>query len=35
MYSVHLHPKWLIVMKPPMNGAIRGPVKTVSENTVI
>jgi hypothetical protein len=33
MYSVHLQPKWLSVMKPPMKGASSGPMKTVAEKT--
>lgn len=33
IYSVHLHPKLLLVTKPPMNGASSGPINTVAENT--
>lgn len=33
IYSVHLQPRYEVVMKPPMNGASKGPMKTVAENT--
>jgi hypothetical protein len=32
MYSVHLHPRYDIVRKPPIKGASIGPIKTVAEN---
>src|SRR5277367_2206123 len=34
-YSVQRDPRYVAVIKPPMNGAKKGPVKTVTENTVI
>ena len=35
MYSVQRYPRSDITMKPPMNGAINGPVKTVIEKIVM
>jgi hypothetical protein len=35
MYSVHLHPRYDIVMKPPANGASNGPMNTVAEKQAI
>ena len=35
MYSVQRQPRYEVVMKPPMKGAIMGPVKTVMENKVM
>jgi hypothetical protein len=29
------HPRYDVTMKPPINGAINGPEKTIMENTVI
>lgn len=34
-YSVHRHPRYEVVMKPPMNGATKGPLNTMREKTVI
>jgi len=33
-HEVHLHPRELSIMKPPIKGAKRGPEKTVIENKV-
>lgn len=34
-YSVHRHPRYELEMKPPINGARKGPQNTVREKAVI
>ena len=35
MYMVHLHPRYDIVMKPPVNGDAKGPTNTAMANIAI
>jgi hypothetical protein len=35
MYSIHLHPRYDIVMKLPTNGVSNGPMNTVSKKQAI